>query len=94
MKNENNLLSFICLGMQVVKEHYQNAADIGPITDLGFYFSTMVLPICVEYSNTTDGWSIDYDKQCQKVCKIIIFTAYECKFSADLLELDIKILKH
>ena len=63
---------FACMGMQVVKEHYQNAADIGPIIDLSFSLSTMVLSIGVKYSNTKDGWSIDCDKQCQ-VCKITNF---------------------
>ena len=72
MKIKLTLHCFVYLLDQVVKEHYKNA-DIGSIIGLSFYSSTMIRPIGVEYSDTTDGWSIHVDskKQYRKVCRNI-----------------------
>ena len=67
MKNENCL--FVYLLEQKVKEHYQDATDVGPIIDIHHQISSIIFDIIdVKYRNTTDEWKIDFNKQC-KVCK-------------------------
>ena len=56
---------FVYLLEQNVREHYQNAADTGPIIDLSYKIQAMFFNIDVEYGNTTDGWIIDSNKQCK-----------------------------
>ena len=57
---------FVYLLEQNVIEHYQNAADIGPIINLHYQIQTMFFDkFGVKYSNKIDGWNIHSDTQCQ-----------------------------
>ena len=62
---------------QRVKEHYQNAADIGPSIELHHHnmLSGIIFDIDVKYSKTTNGWNIDSNKRCQVIMQKYIYNS-------------------
>ena len=73
MKNEKYLFDYLL--EQRVKEHYQNAADIGPIIELHHQLKGVFFDIDVKYSKTTNGWNIDSNKRCKVIMQKHIYNS-------------------